>query len=303
MTLDIHFFWGKAQPMGDGPGYHPLPLHSLDVAAVGNVLLTSERGPARTLPDLLGISLGETVRVVSCLLALHDVGKFAKRFQAKAPQWFPSIFTDSPDALATQFDHGTGGLRLFEAEPATFHAPPDIRALRLLACAVFGHHGSPPSTQGGAPLIGDFGKPGLAAARLFVGEICDLFGLAGGWPHLDLELRATRVVRPCRTGRDGGLDRVQTRVVSVLQANARPCGILGGSPGARRVGRRTCRSDSLSRLRRDLVPSTSSEKPSRQRHCRNGHATSTSPEGPRCSFSRTRQAAAKPRLRRCWHTG
>ena len=188
MTLDIQSFWGKAQPMGDGPGYHPLPLHSLDVAAVGSVLLTSERGPARTLPHLLGISPGETVRVVSCLLALHDVGKFAKRFQAKAPQWFPSIFTDSPDALATQFDHGAGGLRLFEAEPATFHAPPDIRALRLLACAVFGHHGSPPSTQGGAPLIGDFGKPGLAAARLFVGEICDLFGLAGGWPHLDLEL-------------------------------------------------------------------------------------------------------------------
>ena len=96
MTLDIQSFWGKAQPMGDGPGYHPLPLHSLDVAAVGSVLLTSERGPARTLPDLLGISAEESVCVVSCLLALHDVGKFAKRFQAKAPQWFPSIFTDSP---------------------------------------------------------------------------------------------------------------------------------------------------------------------------------------------------------------
>ena len=188
MTLDIHSFWGKAQPMGDGPGYHPLPLHSLDVAAVGSVLLTSKRGPARTLPHLLGISPGETVRVVSCLLALHDVGKFAKRFQAKAPQWFPSAFTDRPDALATQFDHGDGGLRLFEAEPATFHAPPDIRALRLLACAVFGHHGSPPSTHGGGTLKGDFGKAGVDAARLFVGEICDLFGLAGGWPHLDLEL-------------------------------------------------------------------------------------------------------------------
>ena len=98
MTLDIHSFWGKAQPTGDGPSYHPLPLHSLDVAAVGRVLLTSKRGPARTLPHLLGISPGETVRVVSCLLALHDVGKFAKRFQAKAPQWFPSVFTDRPDA-------------------------------------------------------------------------------------------------------------------------------------------------------------------------------------------------------------
>ena len=182
-------FWGKAQPTVPGPERHPLPLHSLDVAAVGTTLLTAERAPGGTLPELLGLSVEDTIRCTSCLLALHDVGKFAKRFQAKAPRWFPSVFEQSPDTVPTQFDHGAGGLRLFDAEPAAFHAPPgaDVRALRLLVSAVFGHHGSPPTADGPGALRADFGTAGIAAARLFVGEIWDFFSLGEAWPYLDLE--------------------------------------------------------------------------------------------------------------------
>ena len=186
-------FWGKAQPIVPGPERHPLPLHSLDVAAVGTTLLTAERAPGRTLPKLLGLSVEETIRCTSCLLALHDVGKFAKRFQAKAPQWFPSVFEQSPDTVPTQFDHGAGGLRLFDAEPAAFHVPPgtDVRALRLLVSAVFGHHGSPPTVDGPGALRADYGKAGIDAARLFIGEVLDFFDLGEAWPRLDLE-RARR---------------------------------------------------------------------------------------------------------------
>ena len=175
--------------MVPGPEWHPLPLHSLDVAAVGRTLLTAARAPGGTLPELLGLSVGETIRCTSCLLALHDVGKFAKRFQAKAWRWFPSVFEQPPDTVPTQFDHGAGGLRLFDAEPAAFHVPPgtDVRALRLLFSAVFGHHGSPPTADGPGALRGDFGTAGIDAARLFVGEVLDFFRLGEGWPQLDLE--------------------------------------------------------------------------------------------------------------------
>ena len=189
MRSETQSFWGKAQPTVPGPERHPLPLHSLDVAAVGTTLLTAERAPGGTLPKLLGLSVEDTIRCTSCLLALHDVGKFAKRFQAKAPRWFPSVFEQSPDTVPTQFDHGAGGLRLFDAEPAAFHAPPgaDVRALRLLVSAVFGHHGSPPTADGPGALRADFGTAGIAAARLFVGEIWDFFSLGEAWPYLDLE--------------------------------------------------------------------------------------------------------------------
>ena len=193
MRSETQSFWGKAQPIVPGPERHPLPLHSLDVAAVGRVLLTAERAPGRTLPGLLGLSVEEAIRYVPCLLALHDVGKFAKRFQAKAPRWFPGVFEQSPDTVPTQFDHGAGGLRLFDAKSAAFHVPPgaDVRALRLLFSAVFGHHGSPPTADGPGALRGDFGTAGIVAARRFVGEVWDFFSLGEAWPHLDLE-RARR---------------------------------------------------------------------------------------------------------------
>jgi CRISPR-associated endonuclease/helicase Cas3 len=54
-------FWGKARPDGDASA-HPLPAHSLDVAAVA-VLLSGRR------------RLDIDPRMLGFLVSLHDIGK------------------------------------------------------------------------------------------------------------------------------------------------------------------------------------------------------------------------------------
>ncbi len=59
--------------------------HSLDVVAVGEALLVRPDSPAKTLVRLLGWPRETTVRIGCVLLAIHDFGKFACKFQAKVP--------------------------------------------------------------------------------------------------------------------------------------------------------------------------------------------------------------------------
>ena len=104
-------FWGKARPRDPnrGPGWHPLAFHSIDVAAVGEALLAWNRGPGRGLALLLGLRRDAAVSVICFLLCLHDIGKFAKKFQAKVPSLYPDCFGDDPAGLSAHYDHGAGG--------------------------------------------------------------------------------------------------------------------------------------------------------------------------------------------------
>jgi len=115
--MDLRSFWGKAQSENPdhGPAWHPLVFHSLDVAAVGEALLKQSRGLARRLLGLLGLQQEEAVRLTCFLLCLHDIGKFARKFQAKSPAYFPVCFNTRPAGLSGFYDHGAGGLRLFDA--------------------------------------------------------------------------------------------------------------------------------------------------------------------------------------------
>ena len=182
--IDVLGFWGKARPrQRDGFRWHPLAFHCLDVAAVGETLLTRNHGLRRSLGHLLRLRRAETVRLLCFLLCLHDVGKFAKCFQAKEPQRFPDCFDDDPADLPSRYDHGAGGLRLFDAAPDVFHLPggPEgrhLRAWRPLVSAVMGHHGSPPTSDGGvAGLTREFGTVGIRAARAFIREAHARFAL------------------------------------------------------------------------------------------------------------------------------
>ena len=146
--MNVLSFWGKARPLNPdrGPQWHPLPYHGLDVAAVGEALLTRHRGLRQSLSGLLGLPIEDLVPVVCFLLSLHDVGKFAKKFQAKAPALYPDCFSDDPFRVSDRYDHGAGGLRLFAADDGLFHLPsgPNRRIWRPLVSAVVGHHGAPP---------------------------------------------------------------------------------------------------------------------------------------------------------------
>ena len=185
-------FWGKARPRDPnrGPGWHPLAFHSIDVAAVGEALLAWNRGPGRGLALLLGLRRDAAVSVICFLLCLHDIGKFAKKFQAKVPSLYPDCFGDDPAGLSAHYDHGAGGLRLFDAAAEAFKLPEGTSAQvwRPLISAVTGHHGAPPEPVFNQSLVGlrtDFGKAGVEAAHEFIQQVHALFALPPSLPALD----------------------------------------------------------------------------------------------------------------------
>ena len=180
--MDLLRFWGKAQPDNPdrGPRWHPLAYHSLDVAAVGGVLLATERGFGECFSRLLGLPREKSDALVRYLIALHDIGKFARKFQAKAPQHYPDCFDDDPADIAAHYDHGAGGLRLFDAAPEAFRLPASTRdrTWRPLISAVTGHHGAPPDPPDRDSMTtlrgSDFGPAGVEAAREFVRQAQDV---------------------------------------------------------------------------------------------------------------------------------
>ena len=140
------------------------------------------RGLGSHLPHLLGLPGDYTPRLVCFLLSLHDIGKFAKKFQAKVPGRYPDCFDDDPARLAGIYDHGAGGLRLFDSK-SDFFKPLGgnrYRTWRPLISAVTGHHGAPPTPRMNETIVtlrSDFGAPGIAAARAFISQMYELFSL------------------------------------------------------------------------------------------------------------------------------
>lgn len=108
VNASLFRFWGKTRPCESvhGPKWHPLVFHSLDMAAVGEALLGRDRGAGCGPADLLGLQQDAATRVICFLLCLHDIGKFAKKFQAKAPTLYPDCFGDDPSRLFAYYDHG-----------------------------------------------------------------------------------------------------------------------------------------------------------------------------------------------------
>ena len=179
--MNILDFWGKAQPYDPdkGPKWHPLVFHCLDVAAVGEVLINRHHGLRTHLAHLMKLSEKDVRLICRCLLCLHDVGKFAKKFQAKVPDHFPDCFKDDPRRLAHIYDHGAGGLRLFDTDRASFNLPNSVRSdiWRMFTSAVTGHHGAPPAPRMNETLLtlrSDFGKLGIEAAQEFIKQVHEL---------------------------------------------------------------------------------------------------------------------------------
>lgn len=168
-------FWGKAQPSNSesGPHWHPLAYHSLDVAAVGKALMSVACGYDNSIACLLQVPRAKARSLVCYLLALHDIGKFAKKFQAKVPELYPDCFSSEPANVVTHYDHGAGGLRLFNTDSAAFMLPESTPApnWRPLISAIAGHHGAPPDfdLQEESVLVRrDFGAEGTRAALGFL---------------------------------------------------------------------------------------------------------------------------------------
>ena len=79
-------YWGKATVGGDSQtAYHLLPYHCLDVAAVGDILLTRHPVLLRRLSQQMQMPEQQARAWLVFLLGIHDLGKFAETFQQIRP--------------------------------------------------------------------------------------------------------------------------------------------------------------------------------------------------------------------------
>ena len=193
-------FWGKASPYaGAAHHMHPLPWHSLDVAAVMHVMLWQGTGALRRLAGVMGTSTDDCLAIMSRLAALHDIGKFSQRFQAKNSECFPQdVLGVNPSALvSTGYDHASAGHHLFQLtkELAWFALPENAHySWTPLMAAATGHHGSPPiplplTVQSMGSLRREWGKASVEAAFHFARSLQDILPLP---PNLALNERCAK---------------------------------------------------------------------------------------------------------------
>lgn len=115
-------YWGKAKPdvNGDGAGYHLLPYHCLDVAAVADVWWHQSHSLRQQFMGITGLDEEQTHAWLLFFIALHDYGKFDLRFQLKAKEAWETV---NPElgAMPTRLNklaiknyyHGPAGLYWF----------------------------------------------------------------------------------------------------------------------------------------------------------------------------------------------
>lgn len=142
-------YWGKArkEPGSEGPEYHLLVYHCLDVAAVGFLLLDPKKPLCQQLAAQLETE-PEWLQEWFCFcLILHDLGKFCRAFQNLAPNLSSClvsfdarcVYDKRHDTLG--FSLWVNGLnkKLVQVIPAECS-----RIFEGWLEVVCGHHGKPP---------------------------------------------------------------------------------------------------------------------------------------------------------------
>lgn len=175
-------YWGKADAGGqDGPCWHPLAYHCLDVAACGATLLENHPTWLAKLESLAGIQKDKLKPWLLFLLALHDIGKFCEGFQRLPGNPFGLEVT-----VAYDLRHDVLGYAV-----AMEHLPAWLRRLHgdeldhLVAspwfCAVTGHHGRPPKDSNTRAVVQrHFPDAVLQDASTYTAEVKELL-CPDGW--------------------------------------------------------------------------------------------------------------------------
>ncbi|MCF6219396.1 MAG: CRISPR-associated helicase Cas3' [Gammaproteobacteria bacterium] len=196
-------YWGKA---GRGEGeqhlYHLLVFHSLDVAAIGNILLKKLPKLRRQLANLSGMPEAQFVRWAQLSLALHDLGKFTDSFQSIRPDLLQELQSRQSTASGG-VRHDTLGYHLWlqhllpffvergmvtEKSPRMRYTPDDLALLNAWMRATTGHHGEPPKDE--SIILPDYLNfpADTEAIKSFVSELIPLFLHDDiTFPKLDLE--------------------------------------------------------------------------------------------------------------------
>jgi CRISPR-associated endonuclease/helicase Cas3 len=129
-------FWAKSGRDGEPAPMHSVPHHSLDVAACALVLLDAYRPPV-PVPNT----------TLAALVALHDVGKFTRPFQAKVPALWPrslGSFSQPPPGFHDDAGYALLCGALKRRVDPLFASWKSFSSRQSLFRAVTGHHGRPP---------------------------------------------------------------------------------------------------------------------------------------------------------------
>jgi CRISPR-associated endonuclease/helicase Cas3 len=148
ISPDHRRFWGKAQP-ADGAAFpfHPVAWHGLDVAATFLELLTIWPDETRALAAAFEGDWEQARLALATLVAMHEIGKFAPAFQAKAPEQAPQELLPLLSRLS--IDHGATGMacckdmRFLKATADALLENMKIDDWGAILQPVFGHHGKP----------------------------------------------------------------------------------------------------------------------------------------------------------------
>ncbi len=193
MTQSYFKYWGKVRSSKDESGepYHLLVYHSLDVAAVGSVLLKRHPTLSTQLSDLTGLDISEFKKWAIFFLALHDIGKFADCFQKLVPSILKKLQQRSSEREHSE-RHDSLGYVLWNEVLKDHFVTLDIMPAKLgkhtgisqqqssidsWMGAVTGHHGEPPKTLN--PVLKDYFEidQDFTSLRLFIsdayGLLCD----------------------------------------------------------------------------------------------------------------------------------
>jgi len=142
-------YWGKAdEKYVSATTWHPLVYHSLDVAACGYLLLSSQPGWLEKLERLSGLSSEVSRRWVTLLLAVHDAGKFGDGFQSLRPDLW-RMLQGRAESVRHGERHDTFGYELLLEKLPQWLNQPDLakrggQRLQPWLAAITGHHGKPP---------------------------------------------------------------------------------------------------------------------------------------------------------------
>jgi len=114
----LGLFWGKASPTNDGGlglTSHSIVHHSLDVAAVGSELISRDKQRLGRIATAVGIEIDTLRSTIPFLLTLHDIGKYARVFQAKSPDHWPVASLGPFRQIAPGNSHVVTGFQLLVA--------------------------------------------------------------------------------------------------------------------------------------------------------------------------------------------
>ena len=157
-------YWGKAKKEtgSEGPDYHLLPYHCLDVAAVSLIWWQCSLAIRHSFKALTGLNEDKAKAWLLFFVALHDYGKWDIRFQRKACIAWRNVnpVVSSRDAPLSQkqineYNHGPSGLSWlmsdfsdrFQSDWLCCEKNKDWELWRPWMAAVAGHHGVVPDPE------------------------------------------------------------------------------------------------------------------------------------------------------------